>query len=187
MLLFSRLQFTSHYAIVIEVSVRITKIRISECSYTCEDGLVRLELSTANGKRDVAKFLVFKKQPQVVRKPALGHFELYRVALPRDVDAVRHHAHLQRCEIVVKVFCLWRAVKNVEMKVITQHTKVYTSQNIVSLSSGSSPLASSSRKSLLMNFLKPQSFPWTNLYARWLSARNVRDTHKFPVFRHLHN
>lgn len=40
-----------------------------------------------------------------------------------------------------------------------RHTKVYTSQNIVSLSSGSSPLASSRRKSLLMNFLKPQSLP----------------------------
>lgn len=36
-----------------------------------------------------------------------------------------------------------------------------TSQNRVSLSSGRSPLASSSRKSLLMNFLKPQSLPCT--------------------------
>lgn len=45
-----------------------------------------------------------------------------------------------------------------------------TSQNSVSLSSGKSPLASSRRKSLLINFLKPQSLPWTNLYALWLSV-----------------
>ena len=38
-----------------------------------------------------------------------------------------------------------------------------TSQKKVSLSLGRSPLVSSMRKSLLMNFLKPQSFPWTNL------------------------
>lgn len=45
-----------------------------------------------------------------------------------------------------------------------------TSQKSVSLSSGRRPLASSRRKSLRMNFLKPQSFPWTNRYALWLSA-----------------
>lgn len=45
-----------------------------------------------------------------------------------------------------------------------------TSQKSVSLSSGRRPLASSSRKSLRMNFLKPQSFPWTKRYALWLSA-----------------
>ena len=38
---------------------------------------------------------------------------------------------------------------------------VFTSQKRVSLSSGSSPLASSSRKSRRINFLNPQSLPWT--------------------------
>lgn len=47
---------------------------------------------------------------------------------------------------------------------------VPTSQNNVSLSSGKRPLASSSKKSLRMNFLKPQSFPCTNRYALWLSS-----------------
>lgn len=47
---------------------------------------------------------------------------------------------------------------------------VPTSQNNVSLSSGKRPLASSSKKSLRMNFLKPQSFPCTNRYALWLSG-----------------
>lgn len=41
----------------------------------------------------------------------------------------------------------------------------HTSQNIVSLSSGSKPFCSSSKKSLRINFLKPQSFPCTNRYA----------------------
>lgn len=44
---------------------------------------------------------------------------------------------------------------------------------MVSLSSGRSPLDSSRRKSLRMNFLKPQSLPCTNRYARWLSVRWV--------------
>lgn len=47
---------------------------------------------------------------------------------------------------------------------------VPTSQNNESLSSGKRPLASSSKKSLRMNFLKPQSFPCTNRYALWLSG-----------------
>lgn len=50
----------------------------------------------------------------------------------------------------------------------------FTSQNIVSRSSGSRPLESSIRKSLRMNFLKPQSLPWTNLYARWLSTSHTK-------------
>lgn len=52
--------------------------------------------------------------------------------------------------------------------------KWLTSQYKVSLSSGSKPFASSNKKSLRMNFLKPQSFPWTNLYARWLSGKKRR-------------
>ena len=50
-----------------------------------------------------------------------------------------------------------------------------TSQYKVSLSSGNRPFASSKRKSLLMNFLKPQSLPCTNLYARWLSAKLINE------------
>ena len=38
-----------------------------------------------------------------------------------------------------------------------------TSQYSVSLSSGRSPLASSKKKSRLMNFLNPQSFPWSKV------------------------
>jgi hypothetical protein len=38
-----------------------------------------------------------------------------------------------------------------------------TSQKSVNLSSGKRPFASSRRKSRRINFLKPQSFPWTNL------------------------
>ncbi len=58
-----------------------------------------------------------------------------------------------------------------------------TSQNIVNLSSGSNPFASSKRKSLRINFLNPQSFPWTNLYALWLSVDkkkkiNLKKNHK---------
>lgn len=41
-----------------------------------------------------------------------------------------------------------------------------TSQYSVSLSSGNNPFASSSKKSRRINFLKPQSFPWTKRYAR---------------------
>lgn len=53
-----------------------------------------------------------------------------------------------------------------------------TSQKSVNLSSGSRPLVSSSRKSLLINFLKPQSFPWTKRYALWLSAKENTRTNK---------
>lgn len=49
-----------------------------------------------------------------------------------------------------------------------------TSQKSVSLSSGRSPFASSSKKSRLINFLKPQSFPWTNRYALWLSKKQSK-------------
>lgn len=50
---------------------------------------------------------------------------------------------------------------------------ITTSQKMVNLSSGRSPLDSSIRKSRRMNFLKPQSLPCTNRYARWLSAINT--------------
>ena len=46
--------------------------------------------------------------------------------------------------------------------IIHQYRSV-TSQKKVSLSLGRSPLVSSMRKSLLINFLNPQSLPWTNL------------------------
>lgn len=63
--------------------------------FTCEDGFVRLEFPPAYGQRDVAEFLVFEEKAEVVRQPALWNFELYGVALPGNVHAVRHHAHLQ--------------------------------------------------------------------------------------------
>ena len=59
---------------------------------------------------------------------------------------------------------------------ITSNNIVHTSQNMVSLSSGNNPLASSMRKSRRMNFLNPQSLPWTNRYARWLSERQEIQT-----------
>lgn len=50
-------------------------------------------------------------------------------------------------------------------EILTLSATTLTSQNIVNLSSGNSPFASSNRKSRRMNFLKPQSLPWTNRYA----------------------
>lgn len=50
-------------------------------------------------------------------------------------------------------------------EMLTLSATTLTSQNIVNLSSGRSPLASSNRKSLRINFLKPQSFPCTKRYA----------------------
>lgn len=138
------------------------------CSLTCENRLVRVKLSSADSERYVAKFLVLKQQPEIVGQPTLRYFKLCRITLPRDVYTVRHYADLKE---IIKL-CRYNVQRNeISNKCDNRHTKVYTSQNIVSLSSGSSPLASSKRKSLLMNFLKPQSLPWTNLYARWLSAR----------------
>lgn len=52
--------------------------------------------------------------------------------------------------------------------ILTLSATTLTSQNIVNLSSGNKPFASSSRKSRRINFLKPQSLPWTNLYALWM-------------------
>lgn len=43
--------------------------------------------------------------------------------------------------------------------IFTLSATTLTSEKNVSLSSGKRPLASSSKKSLRMNFLKPQSFP----------------------------
>ena len=63
--------------------------------FTCEDGFVRLKFPPAHRQRDVAEFLVFKQKPEVVRQSTLGNFELYGVALPGNVHAVRHHADLQ--------------------------------------------------------------------------------------------
>ncbi|RNA27787.1 hypothetical protein BpHYR1_020893 [Brachionus plicatilis] len=48
----------------------------------------------------------------------------------------------------------------------TQSVTTLTSEYSVSLSWGNKPLASSNKKSLRINFLKPQSLPCTNLYAR---------------------
>lgn len=129
---------------------------------------MRLKLFAADGERDVAEFLVFEEEPKVVGQSALWYLELYRVALAGDIDAVRNDANLKRQNREREAF--FRGVRGfinlhreegnfTEIKVITQHTKVYTSQNIVSLSSGSRPFASSKRKSLLINFLKPQSLP----------------------------
>lgn len=56
-----------------------------------------------------------------------------------------------------------------------------TSQNIVNLSSGSRPFASSNRKSRLINFLKPQSLPCTNLYARCDSIALVSSRFAFNI------
>lgn len=56
---------------------------------------MRLEFPAAHGQRDIAEFLVFKEEPEVVRQPTLWNFELYGVALPGYVHAVSHHAHLQ--------------------------------------------------------------------------------------------
>lgn len=63
---------------------------------TCENRFVRLELPSADGERDVAKFLVLKQQPEIVGQPALRYFKLYRITLPGDVDAVGHDADLRR-------------------------------------------------------------------------------------------
>lgn len=52
---------------------------------------------------------------------------------------------------------------------LTLSATTLTSEYKVSLSSGRRPFDSSSKKSRRMNFLKPQSLPWTNLYALWLS------------------
>lgn len=65
---------------------------------------------------------------------------------------------------------------------LTVSATTETSQKMDRRSSGSSPLLSSRRKSLRMNFLKPQSLPCTKRYARCdsissLIVRTQRDTH----------
>lgn len=120
-----------------------------------------LELPSADGERYVAKFLVLEQQAEIVGQPAFWYFKLYRITLPGDVHAVRHDADLwrdnEKLEVLARLARCARVARS--SRCDDRHTKVYTSQNIVSLSSGSSPLASSRRKSLLMNFLKPQSLP----------------------------
>lgn len=71
--------------------------------------------------------------------------------LPRSSDSL--HSGTLNCTIL-----LWP-------EMLTLSATTLTSQNIVNLSSGNRPFASSSRKSRRMNFLKPQSFPCTNRYA----------------------
>lgn len=65
-------------------------------SLTCENRLVRVELSSTDGERYVAKFLVLEQQPEIVGQPALRHFKLCRVTLPGDVYTVCHYADLRR-------------------------------------------------------------------------------------------
>lgn len=71
--------------------------------------------------------------------------------LPRSSDNL--HSGTLNCTIL-----LWP-------EMLTLSATTLTSQNIVNLSSGNKPFASSNRKSLRMNFLKPQSFPCTKRYA----------------------
>lgn len=49
-----------------------------------------LELPASDGECDVGKPLVVEQRAEVVREPALRHFELHHIALPADVYAVRH-------------------------------------------------------------------------------------------------
>ena len=109
----------------------------------------------------------------------LSYLELNIIALARDVHTVGNDRHLaEECQLVLRE------------KTWTLRMSYYWSRWggwwWVGL-----PLASSSRKSLRINFLKPQSFPWTNLkskswkynyncfcwcchlYARWLSIALV--------------
>lgn len=67
-----------------------------ESGPTCKYGFVRLKLPPAHGQRDVTEFLVFEKQSQIVRQPALWHLKLYSITLTGNVHAVRHHADLQK-------------------------------------------------------------------------------------------
>lgn len=53
-----------------------------------------LELSTADGERDVAELLYLEQLTQVVGESALWHLELYSVALAGDVYTVCYNAHL---------------------------------------------------------------------------------------------
>lgn len=53
-----------------------------------------LELSTANGERNVAELLYLKQLTQVIGESAFWHLELYGIALAGDVHTVRHNAHL---------------------------------------------------------------------------------------------
>lgn len=54
-----------------------------------------LELSTANGERNVAELLYLKQLTQVIGESAFWHLELYGIALAGDVHTVRHNTHLQ--------------------------------------------------------------------------------------------
>lgn len=64
-------------------------------SLTCEYGFMRLELPPADRQRDVAEFLVFEEETQIIGQPAFRHLELYGVALAGNVHAVRYHADLK--------------------------------------------------------------------------------------------
>lgn len=76
-------------------SKRYYIINESQLILTCEDRFVRVELSSADGERYVAKFLVLKQQPEIVGQPALRYFKLCRVTLPGDVYAICHHTDLK--------------------------------------------------------------------------------------------
>lgn len=56
---------------------------------------MRLKFPPTDRERDVAKFLVFEEEAKIVGQSTLRNFELYRVALPGNVHAVRYHADLQ--------------------------------------------------------------------------------------------
>ena len=110
----------------------------------------------------------------------LSYLELNIIALARDVHTVGNDRHLaEECQLILRE------------KAWTLRMSYCWSRWGGGWWRVDLPLASSSRKSLRINFLKPQSFPWTNLksksgqynyncfcgfchlYARWLSIALV--------------
>jgi hypothetical protein len=57
---------------------------------------MRLELFAAYGERDVAKFLVFEEESEVIGQSTFRHLKLYRIALAGYIDAIGYDTNLQR-------------------------------------------------------------------------------------------
>ena len=134
-----------------------------------------------NRSENIEKRISNKRKDENERK------EKVRVLCPLVLPWIEHYCSGQRCS-----HCRQRQTPRRRVSTYPQGEDLNI-ENVISLISMRRmvPLASSSRKSLRINFLKPQSFPWTNLkskswkynyncfcwfchlYARWLSIALV--------------
>ena len=110
-----------------------------------------LEFVSVYAQGHVAETLILEQQSEILGQATFRNFELNGVGLAGNVDTVGNDTDLKKFK-----------GDHVDTCHFPSTVQAITSQKSVSLSSGKRPLASSKRKSRRMNFLNPQSLPWTN-------------------------